>query len=528
MGHRVLFTYSGWKLWFQFDTNSPETTTFDPVVQVYDNIELLKWVLGDGNTIISNDFAHTYDDGTTKTVKVYRKKAEGLRNLNFNADHIVGTLNLPVLKSDIFISVVLYNNPELTSVTFNSFVGGVATIWIYNCNITGALDLSGISQTVTGNTEFSLFNNPLLTNLVLPLSVTGNLRVFAVENTGLSGVLDLSCFPEIKNSGSSYPSIRFYNTTIDEVIFNEFLDCANFRVLYGYNADLTGIVDLSMIDSWNAADIRLQTNPNMTGVTFSDDIGFVGDLRYLFLNSCDLTGTIDLTIWETLFSTGADIRLSSNPNLTGVTFASSIAGKLQNLYISSSGLSGTLNISAFENIHATLTDIRLNNNSSLTGVTFASSITGTLSVLYLYSCNITGTLDISMFTVLTANAQIQIQSNGNMTGVSMPTGTGSLRLFDANACDLGYIDFTGIPDALKINSSAIRIHDNRMTATEVNHILMDLAGLVSGEDAGGDFTGRTIRIDGTNAAPDTTSGGYNGVTAKSDLESKGITVTVTT
>jgi hypothetical protein len=63
-----------------------------------------------------------------------------------------------------------------------------------------------------------------------------------------------------------------------------------------------------------------------------------------------------------------------------------------------------------------------------------------------------------------------------------------------------------------------------MTAAEVNHILVDLANLVSGEGVGGDYTGRRIYMYGTNAAPDSSSGGYDGLTAKANLQAKGITV----
>jgi hypothetical protein len=39
------------------------------------------------------------------------------------------------------------------------------------------------------------------------------------------------------------------------------------------------------------------------------------------------------------------------------------------------------------------------------------------------------------------------------------------------------------------------------------------------------FTGRAIDIGGNNAAPDATSGGYDGIAAKNALIAKGITVT---
>ena len=59
-----------------------------------------------------------------------------------------------------------------------------------------------------------------------------------------------------------------------------------------------------------------------------------------------------------------------------------------------------------------------------------------------------------------------------------------------------------------------------MTAAEVNQILVDLD-----TNSTNAFTNRIISIAGTNAAPDTTSGGLNGSAAKTNLVGKGFTVT---
>ncbi|MCJ7802748.1 MAG: hypothetical protein MUP82_10375 [Candidatus Marinimicrobia bacterium] len=45
-----------------------------------------------------------------------------------------------------------------------------------------------------------------------------------------------------------------------------------------------------------------------------------------------------------------------------------------------------------------------------------------------------------------------------------------------------------------------------------------------GEGVGGNYTGRFINIAGTNAAPDGTSGGFDGLTAKTNLQGKGFAV----
>ena len=64
-----------------------------------------------------------------------------------------------------------------------------------------------------------------------------------------------------------------------------------------------------------------------------------------------------------------------------------------------------------------------------------------------------------------------------------------------------------------------------MTSTEVNQMLQDAWDLVSGETSGGDYTGRTFKIDGTNAAPDSSSGGIDGTQRVIDLATMAVIVT---
>ena len=64
------------------------------------------------------------------------------------------------------------------------------------------------------------------------------------------------------------------------------------------------------------------------------------------------------------------------------------------------------------------------------------------------------------------------------------------------------------------------MQDNGMNASEVNRILTELD-----TNATNSFTGRSINLSGTNAAPDTTSGGLDGSAAKTSLIGKGFSVT---
>ena len=472
------FTYG---LWIEFKTTSSGSFTF-----TLDTEDILsgdlKFDMGDGTEYLATSPpTHTYLDSTEKTVRVYR------------------------------------GGGDLTNAIENLFLN--------KKNITYA-DLSKVDKIHATAADIRLGENSNLTDVTFANSITGVIYRLELFSTGFIGTLDLSMFDNLHATGTIFT--LHSNSSITGVTFANNIT-GKLLSLWLYSCNITGTLDLSMFENLHATlgNIRLQFNSNLTGVTFATSI--TGKLQILYINHCDLTGTFDLSMFDDLHATAADIRINNNSNLTDVTFATSITGVMQRLYINHCDLTGTFDLSMFENLHATAADIRLNNNSNLTDVTFATSITGVMRYLYLYSCGLTGTLDLSMFTDLHATAFISIYSNPSLTGVTMPSATGTLFRFTAYSCDLGYIDFTGIPDALAVSGSAISLQNNNMTATEVDHILVDLASLVDEEGAGGDYTSREINIGGTNAAPtDGTSTGYDGLAAKTALEDKGISVTVTT
>ena len=141
-----------------------------------------------------------------------------------------------------------------------------------------------------------------------------------------------------------------------------------------------------------------------------------------------------------------------------------------------------------------------------------------INTLNISSCNLTGTLDISGFTNLCDN--LYLYGNTNLTNVIMPSTQRSFINVNIYSCNLGYVDFTVCPNLTSTKGMGVLLQNNNMTAAEVNHILVDLDTISTSG-----YTGRVINISGTNAAPDGTSGGYDGLTAKTSLQSKGFTVT---
>lgn len=456
----------GWFLIAEFQTNSPNSTTFDPNIAA--NSGEYAWDLGDGTYLIGDKtVSHTYLTTATRTVKLYGKGTCNITSLDFNSDNIVGELDL---SNDAFIplsALSLHTNAELTSVIFpESVTGTVNALNIYSTGITGNLDLSAFAK-FTATAIIFLNSNPSMTGITWASSITGTIAQLIIHTTGITGTLDLSKFSSFTTS----------------------------------------------------ALINLHTNSALTGITWASSIS--GTISNLGIHTTGITGNLDLSKF-TSFITGASIALYSNPSMTGITWASSISGTFNGLHIYSTGITGTLDLSKFSSF-TSLGDIRLYSNPSMTGITWASSITGTFANIYIYSTGITGTLDLSKFTTFTATAQVYLNNNASVTGVNFPASTISgfvrtLRLYSCTA--LGYVNLSTLRTG--VNSLSWDLRNNGWTAAIVNQVLVNTDSI----SASGN-TGRSIQIGGTNADPDTTSGGYDGTAARTSLIGKGFVVTIT-
>jgi hypothetical protein len=111
-----------------------------------------------------------------------------------------------------------------------------------------------------------------------------------------------------------------------------------------------------------------------------------------------------------------------------------------------------------------------------------------------------------------------------LTNIIFPPSTQTFTNIGATASDsafalgnnnLGYVDFRPLSGATLVNSSRVRLNDNNMTAAEVNHILVDFVTIATSNPSGWDYV--VLNIAGTNADPDSSSGGYDGLAAITTL-----------
>jgi hypothetical protein len=223
--------------------------------------------------------------------------------------------------------------------------------------------------------------------------------------------------------------------------------------------------------------------------------------------------------------------LDTSPLLTAVKFPSSVSGTFSAIRIYGTAIADTLDLSMF-NSYTSTAALYLQSNSSLKYIKFPASITGTMSGLTVASTGITGTLDLSMFNSFTSSATLNLSSNSSITNVNTAASISGKFLFLSGHTNPStfFIPPSKFASLADINNSDIQFQSNGWSAAQVDQFLVEMATLVSGESAGGDYTGRKINVAGSggtaNAAPtDGSVTGYDGITAKASLIAKGFTVT---
>lgn len=503
-------SFDDWFLIAEYVTNSPGSTTFDPLIQVSSGE--YKWDIG-GVEVLGTSVSMTLD-GTNQTIRLYGKGSCVITNVYFNADNIVGYLDLSHTAFSSVTRFYLQTNLLMTGVGFPALITGpVIALWVHTTGVAGVFDLSAFTNFSTSATIY-VYANPSMTGVTFASSISGTIAGLYLQENSITGLLDLTMFDNFTSSGAI---MLHTNPYLTGVTFASSIT-GTMSALWFFSTGLSGVLDLSKFTSFTSGSIQLESNPSMTGIIFASSI--TGTISLLSIYSTGISGVLDLSKFSS-FTTSGIIRLYKNPSLTGVTFASSISGTISSLNIYETSLTGVLDLSKFASFSASAV-ISLHTNPYLTGVTFASSITGTITSLTIYSTGISGVLDLSKFTAFTLTAQIQLHANPSLTGVlfaSVISGiVRTLTLYSNTS--LGYVDLTKL--ATGVNLLNWQFTNNDWTATIVNQVLSEINSI----SASG-FTGRNIYIGGSNADPDTTSGGYDGVAALNDLVADGFVVTIT-
>lgn len=245
-------------------------------------------------------------------------------------------------------------------------------------------------------------------------------------------------------------------------------------------------------------------------------------------------GNIDLTKFKKL----SFLQMTNNNELTGITLPYSDE-VTTNIFITANSKIKTLDLSSLSNLAGA---VDISNNATLSAVTNPTS-NQYVNEYRIHNSNITGTLNMSTFTNLGASSSGVAYSiftcfnNPNLTNVIFPISTNFFKntgdnpfscCFSLFGCNLDYVDFTKLSGATLVSGFStprIELYNNNMSADDVNHILVDFSGNATYNPTG--WSDVRLNIGGTNANPDSSSGGYDGLAAISFLTGSPYNWTIT-
>ena len=182
-----------------FQTNSPSGTTFDPIITVIGN-KRCHWDLGNGESYIAGDsIFYTYPNNDVKNVKCYVDRLKNVVGILLSSDNLIGHLNFTGTTLGGLFGVD--NNPEVTGITFSYSNSNINAFTIFNCNVTGTIDLT-VFPKLGGN--FSTQLNPNL-NYILHTATTRNFTSYDTSYCDLIGTHDITMLSNFGGSSSVSP-----------------------------------------------------------------------------------------------------------------------------------------------------------------------------------------------------------------------------------------------------------------------------------------------------------------------------------
>lgn len=297
------------------------------------------------------------------------------------------------------------------------------------------------------------------------------------------------------------------------------------------NQKLIGNLDASgLIGMTSNSNFFIDSNPQLTGFTQPN---VTTNIRQFSFSSCNIIGNLNLSnvIIGSTSLLGGTLQGAFNTNLTGITQSPSNL-LITNYNFNGCDLTGTLDVSNLTKLSGSFL---VGFNSNLTGITHtASTSTTNITAYNISSCNIQNTHDISMLNTFGGLSSISpgyfnCNSNTNLTNVLLPnvdsffrnlSNVESSSAFAMYSCNLGYVDFKPLSGSTFISGLTqglprITLRDNGMSTTDVNHILVDFSGNATNNPTG--WSNINLNIGGTNSDPDSSSGGYDGLSAIATL-----------
>jgi hypothetical protein len=337
----------------------------------------------------------------------------------------------------------------------------------------------------------------------------------------------------IQTAGNSVTYLGFSSDTSIRTITVKTNKIKDITALNFFNDNVYGNLNLTGLTSLGGV-FSVALNSKLTGITNPISSSVFTNYECW---GCDITGQLDLS---TLTGLGGNVSLQDNLNLTGVTFPNTNT-LFNRLTIYQSNLIGNLNLTGLTALGG---NFGVFTNPNLTGITHGPT-SQTFTNYEVYNCNLIGTLDLSTLVNLGGSSSgltvgvVKTYSNSGITNIIFPNSSKFFKndsnfesggAFSLYGCNLDYIDFKTLSGATLVSGVTqgvpiISLRDNGMIADDVNHILVDFSGNATYNPTG--WSNINLNIGGTNADPDSSSGGYDGLAAISFLTGSPYNWTIT-
>jgi hypothetical protein len=505
------------------------TSSFDPTVLfIGAGSRRVSWKLDNGSNITQtagNSIIYTgfTSDPGIRTIEMRGNSFRNITQLSLDNENLYGHIDLSRLNSwGSSGTLALFTNPNLTGITNPSITGfTLGNYQVFSTGIVGNLDMSPITVNIQ---SFVVDNNPALTGITHN-TTSRIINTYQANNCNLTGNLNL---PYTGMTGTFQVQLNPNLTGITHAPSSQ-----NITTYFAHNCNLTGNLDLTPLSGLGGF-FRVHSNSGLTSITHVPSSQIFAN--YLVYN-CNLTGNLDLT---PLSGLGGAFWVYGNSGLTSITH--SVSSQIFSSYLAyNCNLTGNLDLTPLSGLGGSL---QVQSNPNLTGITHSPS-SQNFSQYQANTCNLTGTLDLSPLTKLGASnsdtslGNVLTHINPNLTNIIFPNSTQFFKnstnsenagAFALHSCNLDYIDFTPLSGATLLSGTTqgnprISLRDNNMIAADVNHILVDFANIATINPTG--WSNINLNISGTNAAPDSSSGGYDGIAARDTLTGSPYNWTIT-
>jgi hypothetical protein len=363
-----------------------------------------------------------------------------------------------------------------------------------------------------------------------------NLTSFSLTTADQLEVIALS--PEYVAGGPFSTDVAFTNANSNAFTSIDLSAATNAREIYLIDCDIpTGSLTLPASTALEILSIDSQPVMNSTLLSFINSnltglrklrIGYdatggalaspsfsAPNLEALTAYNANISGTVTITSTDI-----REINLGGNASLTA--FDPSAYLQLRKLYMMDTGI----------------TSLDVTQNAALEVLYISNSITSTTvdtdnnPLLRVFSADANDNITSLDFT---QNGRLQtmfLQLCDLLTSLTLPTSNNfKISTFNMNFSPINYdrvnFDWRNVPYATDVDGCTISANTCSLSAAEVNQFLVDLDSISQANDKDTNTTPRTGRsiVLTANTAPDSSSGGVDGVAAKASLISKGFSVT---